>query len=90
MIEAKSRDGITIGLIDAILTLTHTLNERLAKEVKRLGKDPDDDHAWHSKEVQDALLDLAGNKALRQLLWPRDEAAMKIIHDSADLLRKRQ
>lgn len=86
-IDAKSRDGITIGLIDAMLAIVHTLNERLAAEVKRLGKDPDDDHAWHSVPVQDALLDLAGNKALRKLLWPRDEKAMDIIHRSAELIR---
>ncbi len=89
VIDAKSRDGITIGLIDAIITLAHTLNERLALEGKRLENDPNDDHAWHSMAVQHALLDLAGNKALRQLLWPRDEKAMEIIHAAAELERKK-
>ena len=89
-IEAHSRDGITIGLVDAIITLANTLNERLAAEAKRLKSDPSDDHAWHSEPVRKALLDLAGNKALKRLLFPRDEKVMKILRDAAALHEARK
>ena len=88
-LDAKSPDGITIGLIDAMLTLAHTLNERLASELIERNRDPaEDDHAYYSMPVQRALRDLAGNPAIRRLLWPRDDATMKILHDAAKLTRK--
>lgn len=82
-IEAASRDGITIGLIDSIITIATVLRERLNAESRRL-KRSSDEHAWHSQPVQDALHDLAANPTVRGLLWPRDDNAMEIIHRAAE------
>lgn len=71
-IGVKSRDGITIGMIDAIITLSVALEQRLKQERRRF-KRSSDEWAYHSQPVQDALHDLAGNKTVRNLLWPRDE-----------------
>jgi hypothetical protein len=85
-IDATSRDGITIGLVDSIITLAIILSQRLKAEARRLKRDPDE-WAWHSQPVQDALTDLAGNKVVRQLLFPRDIPAIEIITRAAALLK---
>jgi hypothetical protein len=85
-IDAASRDGITIGLVDSIITLANVLSLRLKAEARRLKRDPDE-WAWHSQSVQDALCDLAGNETVRQLLFPRDDRAMDIISRAAALLK---
>jgi len=81
-IECTSTDGITIGLIDAIITLAVVLNERLEKQAKRMKRSPDE-YEWFSEDVRNALCDLAGNPAVKRLLFPRDEKAMAIIHEAA-------
>lgn len=81
-IECNSRDGVTIGMIDAIITMAIVLDQRLKHETKRL-KRSKVEWAWHSQPVQDALHDLASNKVVRGLLFPRDDEAMKIINDAA-------
>lgn len=88
-IDAAARDGITIGMIDAIISIANALDERLRAEAKRLRKDPDDDHAWHSEAVRNAMADLAANKALRHIMWPRDERTMRILRAAADLHQAR-
>lgn len=81
-IEGTSRDGIIIGLVDAIITIAVVLNERLNSEAKRMRKSSVE-WEWFSEDVQNALGDLGDNKALRELLFPRDERAMRIIRDAA-------
>ena len=87
-IDAASRDGVTIGLIDAMIAIAIALNLRLKSETRRL-KRSDDEWAWHSKAVQDALSDLAHNVAVRNLLFPRDDEAMDIIQRAAAVLVKK-
>lgn len=95
-IDAKSRDGITIGLIDAMIAMANTLNERLKNEQRRHNrlranpKTEEDEWAWHSEPVREALSDLAGNKAIHQLLYPRDERVMRILHEAAALHQSRE
>lgn len=79
LVECKSRDGITIGLADAIMTLANVLLQRVLSENRRLKRDKSDEFAWHSQPVQDALHDLQMNKALRALIYPYDEESSKII-----------
>lgn len=90
--ECKSWDGITIGLIDAIITIANVLNPRLqaeARKMKKLGeKDTDLEWLWFSQEVQDAMSDLLLNESVQQLLYPRDEKMMDIIYKSAETLKK--
>lgn len=83
-IDAGSRDGITIGLIDAMITLAHTLNDRLQREGRRMKRR--EDWEWFSEPVQLALAELAGNKAILQLIRPDDETAMEIIRLAAALI----
>jgi hypothetical protein len=87
-IECTSPDGITIGLVDSLITISIVLDRRLRTELARLNKQrPDEDgHAYHSQAVQDAMADLAGNQAVRRLLWPRDDAVMAVLHEAANLL----
>ncbi len=93
-IDAKSRDGITIGMVDAILSLANALTERLAAEQRRHNrrrahpKTEDDEWSWHSEPVREALSDLAGNKALKSLMYPRDERVMRILHEAAALRQR--
>lgn len=94
VIDSKSRDGITIGMVDAILTMATVLTQRLKSEYRRLDRvrsDPrrDDPWAYHSQAVQDALHDLESNETVRSLLWPRDDEAMAFIHESVKLLKDR-
>lgn len=86
-IECSSHDGITIGLIDAMITLANTLNERLEREARRMKRRNNPiEWEWFSDDVQAALTDLAGNKAVQNLLHPYDENAMRIIREGARLI----
>lgn len=89
----NSEDGITIGLVDAIITVAATLSERLEAEVTRrrdiYGGDADD-RAYLSRDVQEALEDLAGNKTVRDLLWPRDDKCMDLIINAAKRLKEKE
>lgn len=84
-IECRSRDGITIGLIDSLITIAVVLDHRLKSERRRFRRSADE-WAYHSQAVQDALHDLADNPTVRGLLWPHDDKAMAIIHSAAQLL----
>lgn len=83
--DAASRDGITIGLIDAMITLAHTLNDRLAREGKRMKRRSD--WEWHSEAVQSALSDLGYNSAILRLIRPGDEESMDLIRRAAALIK---
>jgi hypothetical protein len=86
--ECASPDGITIGLVDALITVARILHNRLQSEATKL-KESDEEFAWFSPEVLEALADLRSNEAIRALMYPRDEVAMKLIHEAAELLAKR-
>ena len=88
-IEHNSRDGITIGMIDAIISLATALNERLEKERERLDMSGRD-FAWHTVPVQNALLDLKGNVEVQRLLFPRDEKAYEVLRGFAQLEMERK
>jgi hypothetical protein len=87
-IDSKSWDGITIGLIDAVQSILAVLNERIAREAKRLKRRPDDEWAWFSPDVQEALTDLRHCEAAQTLLYHGDAEAMDIIRRAADALRR--
>jgi hypothetical protein len=83
-IDVATRDGITIGLIDGMITIANALNERLMREGRRMKRRSD--WKWFSDDVQAALADLAHNKAILQLIRPDDETAMDILHRAAELI----
>ena len=85
--ECKSHDGVTVGLIDSLMTIAQVLTLRLEEDKKRFDKS-EEEFAWFSPEIQKALADLSANQDIRNLMYPRDEESCKIIHDAADLLRK--
>lgn len=87
VIECKSADGITIGIIDAIITMSDLLIQRLKSEEQRHRRNKNDDHAWHSKAVEDALCDLRFNSSLRGFIFQADDDAMKLIRKAARELR---
>ena len=82
--EAASRDGITIGMIDAIITLANALHERLMADSKRFKRSED---RWFSEDIQDALSDLRHNMTINSLLYPRDESSMALINEAAERLK---
>jgi hypothetical protein len=86
-IECTSRDGITIGLVDAMLSLARALNERLAAEAKRM-KRSKIEWEWFSDEVQSALADLRHSQDMLNLFQPNDEVAMELIRRAAALIEK--
>ena len=93
-LEFKSRDGQTIGMIDAILTLAVALTDRLKNENKRfnrlrnLARTTDEEFAYHSADVLAALQDLRLNEVVRNLIYPENAAAMEIIRAATASLKK--
>jgi hypothetical protein len=87
VIESESWNGITIGLIDAILSVAKMLNERIAAETKRLKLT---DEEWLSEEVQEALADLRHSADIKMLIAPENEKAMAIIREAAALIKTRE
>jgi hypothetical protein len=81
VIECKSRDGITIGLIDALITTAAVLHQRLLQDHRRGRK--------NSQPVIDALDDLRLNKNFRELVFPGGDEAMRIIDRAAEAIRAR-
>jgi hypothetical protein len=77
----------TIEMIDALLTSGRLLRDRLHREYRRLKRLPDDEWEWLSDDVQEAISDLRHNDIFTDLLYPRDNAAMKLINEAAELLR---
>ncbi len=69
LIECTSRDGVTIGLVDALISIANVLTERLEAEAKRMKRSS----VEFSQEVQDALTDLRHHAALTGLIYHHDE-----------------
>lgn len=58
--DCKTRDGITIGLIDSLITICRVLTPRLNKLDTSVG--------WFPKEVKEALIDLYEDKDVQFVL----------------------
>jgi len=86
ILECKSWDGVTIGLIDALLSISRALTERVEAETERLKKTDDQ---WLSNEVQEALSDLRHDDVLKALIYPQDIEAARIIREAAVLIKTR-
>ena len=84
--ECNSKDGITIGLIDSIITQVNILAKRLKSEENRFKKSKNE-FEYHSDEVLGALQDLKMNKSLKNLMYPYDEKAMRIIEAAANTIK---
>jgi len=82
-IECNSEIGITIGLIDAIITTARVLRTRMDFNAMICGENGDE-----HQPVREALKDLAGCTEVRELIGLHDAEAMRIIHDAAELMRK--
>jgi hypothetical protein len=89
--ECSSHDGVTVGMIDAIITLANALHERIKVDLRRFNrnKNHEKEPTYFSEAVQEAFSDLRHNKAVTSLLHPRDEVAMNIIHKAAASLKSR-
>lgn len=81
-IECTSEIGTTVGLIDAIITLTRLLDGRLDYQAMIIGAYGD-----KYQPIRNALRDLLDNSPYRKIIEGRDDEAMKIIHDAAEMLR---
>jgi hypothetical protein len=84
LIECKSDVGITVGLIDSIITVARVLNARLDYDALICGSTGD-----RMQPVRDALRDLQDCSEFKRMIQFGDRDAMRVIHDAADLLRKR-
>lgn len=76
-VDAASDDGLTIGLIDMVITAATLLNQRIP------------DHWGESKlpkVVKEALTDLYRHPEVKKLVERYDEKTMDIIHRAAELL----
>lgn len=81
-IECSSEMGVTIGLIDSIITTARVLGQRLDYDALICGEDGDE-----HQPIREALTDLATCAELRRLIGKHDAGAMKVIHDAAALLK---
>lgn len=84
-IECKSDIGITIGLIDGIISIAQVLAPRLNIDAMRLGEKGDE-----YQPVREALTDLCCCVPLKDMLDKWDGQAMELIHRAAELLKDRQ
>ena len=80
-------DDHTLQMIDALLTHGRMLRDRLQAEYRRLRRLPDDRWECLSESVQEALADLRHADIFTDILYPRDNAAMALIHEAAELIR---
>lgn len=87
VIECKSWDGVTIGLIDSMLAISRVLVERLHAEQARLKAIQDG--PWFSEDVQEALADLRHDDCIGELIYPGNTEAMRLIHEAAALIKTR-
>lgn len=81
-IECTSKVGTTVALIDAIITLTRLLDERLEYDAMIIGSSRD-----KYQPIRNALHDLLTNSPYRKIIDGRDNDAMNIIHDAAAHLK---
>lgn len=85
-IECKSEMGITIGLIDAIISIANILAPRLRviDDELRLGTRGD-----VHQPIRDALTDLCVSSELRRVVDGQDNGAYALIHKAAGLLTEK-
>ena len=83
-IECKSEMGITIGLIDAIISISNVLAVRLdaINDAMRLGERGDE-----YQPIRNALTDLCASSNARAVILGHDEAASALIHRAAELVQ---
>lgn len=77
--------GITIGLIDSIITTARVLSKRIDYEALICGSRGD-----KHQPIRNALTDLAICQQFLKLIGRHDAEAMRIIHDAAALLSKKK
>ncbi len=82
-IECKSEMGITIGLIESILTAANLLGQRLDYETLISGERGDE-----HQPIRDAIADLCACEPLRRMLNDADARAMSVIHHAAKLFEE--
>lgn len=82
--ECNSEMGITVGLIDSIITISRVLFARLDIDAMITGE-----HGDEYQPIRDALTDLCTNKALSTLINCHNAEAMDIIHRAAAIFRTR-
>lgn len=82
-IECKSEMGITIGLIDAIISISNVLAPRLEAidDAMRLGQRGDE-----YQPIRNALTDLCTSSNARRVIMGHDEVASALIHRAAELI----
>lgn len=82
-IECKSEIGVTVGLIDTIITSARVLRDRIDVDALICGQTGDE-----HQPVRDALRDLQDSDDFKRLITYGDRDAMAVIHQAAALLEK--
>jgi hypothetical protein len=84
LIECSSPEGITIGAIEAIITLANIVDQRLPWNDMMIGEGGDE-----FQPIRDALTDLCSNGSLRKILDGWDNRAHELIHRAAKMLEEK-
>lgn len=83
-LNGNSEIGITVGVIDAIITLAKIVNDRIDVDELICGEKGD-----KFQPIRDALRELQSCPAFDRIVRFGDQKAMEIIRNAADFLNKK-